>query len=131
MGYTVPLDAPEEEAADPNAGNKLFDNDGYLKYSAAIEATVVFDDAENNLKQVEAKLLDFDWIFTENNARELIKILSETENDGIFSCAQIRVFIEFMWAGYYEAIYKTIFKPFLLYFICFNLYATQFGAISE
>jgi hypothetical protein len=33
-----------------------------------------------------------------------------------------------MWADYYKAIYSTLFKPFLLYFICFNLYATQFGA---
>jgi hypothetical protein len=56
---------------------------------------------ENTYKQVEAKLLDFDWIFTNNNAATLIKILAETTNDEIFSCSQIRVFIEFMWKGYY------------------------------
>ena len=37
------------------------------------------------MKQVEAKLLDFDWIFTKQNAAEMIKILAETENDEIFS----------------------------------------------
>ena len=35
-----------------------------------------------------------------------------------------------MWEGYYKAIYSTVFMPFLLYFICFNLYATTFGAMS-
>ena len=124
MDFTPAPDAPEEEAADPNAGKEQY-NDGFLKYSVdAVEAVAQFDDAENNLKQVEAKLLDFDWIFTGNNAATLLNILAETENDEIFSCAQIRVFIEFMWADYYKAIYSTLFKPFLLYFICFNLYAT-------
>lgn len=37
------------------------------------------------MKQVEAKLLDFDWIFTESNAIEMVKVLAETENDEIFS----------------------------------------------
>jgi hypothetical protein len=52
-----------------------------------VEAVAQFDDAENNLKQVEAKLLDFDWIFTGNNAATLLNILAETDNDEIFSCA--------------------------------------------
>jgi hypothetical protein len=80
-------DVPEEEVTDPNAKDFLFDNDGYLKYSEAIEATVKFDEGENKLKQVEAKLLDFDWIFTAGNAATLIKILAETDNDDIFKCA--------------------------------------------
>jgi hypothetical protein len=87
MDFTPAPDAPEEEAAEPNAGKEQY-NDGFLKYSVeAVEAVAQFDDAENNLKQVEAKLLDFDWIFTGNNAATLLNILAETENDEIFSCA--------------------------------------------
>jgi hypothetical protein len=37
------------------------------------------------MKQVEAKLLDFDWIFTGENSACMIKVLAETENDEIFS----------------------------------------------
>jgi hypothetical protein len=37
------------------------------------------------MKQVEAKLLDFDWIFTGDNAASMIKVLAETDNDEIFS----------------------------------------------
>lgn len=52
-----------------------------------IEAIASTDQtAENIMKQVEAKLLDFNWIFTENNAATLIKILAETTNDEIFAC---------------------------------------------
>lgn len=76
MDYTPAPDAPEEEAADPNAGKEQY-NDGFIKYSVeAVEAVAQLDEAENNLKQVEAKLLDFDWIFTGNNAATLLNILA-------------------------------------------------------
>ena len=38
------------------------------------------------MKQVECKLLDFDWIFTGDNTATLIKVLAETDNDEIFAC---------------------------------------------
>lgn len=79
----------------------------------------------NNKKQVEARLLDFDWIFTSNNSATLIKILAETSNDEIFSCVQIRVFIDFMWKYYYQAIRNRLFLPFVAYFLAFTLHATS------
>ena len=50
---------------------------------------------DSKKKQVEAKLLDMDWVFTvfpegspgENNAIRLIEILAETSNDAIFGTA--------------------------------------------
>lgn len=33
-----------------------------------------------------------------------------------------------MWKDYYEAIYNTLFTPFLLYFLSFTLFATTFGS---
>jgi hypothetical protein len=51
----------------------------------AVEELVQFDEAESTMKQVEAKLLDFDWIFTGDNAASMIKVLAETDNDEIFS----------------------------------------------
>lgn len=109
-------------------GGKVQAVDGFVKYNVqTIEAIASADDTDNNIKQVEAKLLDFDWIFTENNAATLIKILAETTNDEIFSCSQIRVFIEFMWKGYYAAIYSTLFTPFVMYFLSFIMYSTIFA----
>ena len=51
----------------------------------AVEELVQFDEAESTMKQVEAKLLDFDWIFTGDNAASMIKVLAENDNDEIFS----------------------------------------------
>jgi hypothetical protein len=45
-------------------------------------------------------MLDFDWVFVNNNAVYLIKTLANTENDKIFEQEQIRIFVEFMWRIY-------------------------------
>ena len=76
---------------------------------------------------MEAKVLDFDWIFTADNAAKFVKILAETKNDEIFASAQVRVFVNFMWYGYYEAIYSSLFIPFLFYFFSFLAFATMLG----
>lgn len=39
---------------------------------------------EANIKQVEAKLLDFSWIFVGSNYKKVIEILAKTKNDAIF-----------------------------------------------
>lgn len=84
----------------------------------------------NEVKQVEAKLLDFDWIFTGNNAKAFMTILAETENDEIFSCDQIRVLVEFMWKYYYNAIFNQLFIPYLVYFTTFIAYVSCFASDS-
>ena len=85
------------------------------------------DDEEedtSNLRQVEAKLLEFNWMFIEENAARFIKILSGTDNDAIFATKQIRVVIEFLWEGYFEAIKKQLFYPYVLYFTAYFYYVT-------
>jgi len=106
--------------------------DGFLKYSVGqVEALASIGGADSNLKQVEAKLLDFDWIFIGDNASSFLQTLAETDNDEIFSCSQVRVFVEFMWKGYYDAIYQTLFLPYIAYFVSFSLFATYFGQIES
>ena len=65
-----------------------------------------------------------DWVFTENNAKTLIQILAETSNDAIFATAQIRVFIEFMWKFYFDAICFQLFLPYVVYMGTFTIYAS-------
>ena len=57
----------------------------------------------------------------------MVKILSETDNDEIFATAQIRVFVDFMWQGYYSAIFDQLFVPFIFYFVSFILYTGLFA----
>lgn len=86
---------------------------------------------DSNLKQIEAKILDFNWVFIGDNAGRLVKILSETDNDEIFATAQIRVFVDFMWQGYFSAILEQLFIPFIFYFVSFILYTGYFSHHEE
>jgi hypothetical protein len=76
-------------------------------YSTEIEPCMVNGDEDDetadtsDLKQVEIKLLDFNWAFIGTNAERFIEILAETDNDDIFTSSQIRVLIEFLWDGYF------------------------------
>lgn len=110
------------------AGSGDASHNGPIKYSVeAIEQLATTTSEESNLKQVEAKILDFDWVFNGNNASTFLSALGNTENDEIFACAQVRVFIEFLWQDYYKAIMRSLFIPFLFYFGSFTAYCTYFG----
>jgi hypothetical protein len=61
---------------------------------------------DSNIRQIEAKILDFNWLFVEDNSANLLGALAETDNDEIFAQDQIRVFIDFMWQGYFDAIFN-------------------------
>jgi hypothetical protein len=37
------------------------------------------------IKQIEAKILDFNWLFTGENTKTMMSTLAETENDEIFA----------------------------------------------
>lgn len=100
--------------------------DAPIKYSQAVEP-VAKEAEKSNIKQVEVKLLDFNWVFIGDNAARLLRVLSTTENDSIFAQAQIRVFVDFMWQGYYDAIFSQLFLPFICYFLSFILYTTYFA----
>lgn len=122
----------EAEPEDPVEMAKAEVVNGFVQYqTATVERIVPTLNETNEIKQVEAKLLDFDWIFTGDNAKTFLSILSETENDEIFSCDQIRVFVEFMWKYYYVAIRDNLFIPYLAYFFTFIFYASIFADDSD
>ena len=80
------------------------DSRGPIEYSDDIEEIATDKEDTSNLRQVEAKLLDFNWIFTGNNACKFITVLAETDNDEIFATKQVRVLIDFLWQGYFWCI---------------------------
>ena len=101
------------------------DDDGRpAEYTMAIEDLCTEDDDKSNLRQVCAKLLDFNWVFSGNNAEKFIGVLAETDNDEIFAQDQIRVLIMFLWDSYYVAIMKTLFWPFVIYSLSYSYYVT-------
>lgn len=113
---------------DDNQKIVALNENGLCNYEESkFEQLCATEDEVNNRKQVEVRLLDFDWLFTQNNAATLIKILAETANDEIFSCTQVRIFVDFMWNRYYQAIRNQLFIPYCVYFLSFVLYATSIG----
>jgi hypothetical protein len=97
---------------------------GPIEYTEEIEDIATEKEDTSNLRQVEAKLLDFNWIFTGNNACKFITVLAETENDEIFATKQVRVLIDFLWQGYFKVIKDKLFLPFFFYLLSFSFYVT-------
>ena len=58
-----------------------------------------------------------DWIFFEDNAKILLEILADTTNERVLTKKSIRIFINFMWKYYQNAIIKKIFLPYVLYLL--------------
>ena len=98
--------------------------EGPSKYSLEVEDVATDKEDTSNLRQVEAKLLEFNWIFIGQNAAKFIAVLAETENDEIFATQQVRVLIEFLWQGYYAAIRDKLFIPFVFYMAAYSCYVT-------
>ena len=107
-------------------GNQIDDavNDGPSKYTLEVEDVATDKEDTSNLRQVEAKLLEFNWIFIGQNAAKFVTVLSETDNDDIFATQQIRVLIEFLWQGYFKAIRDKLFIPFVGYMVSYSFYVT-------
>lgn len=76
-------DKEEKEVVD-STHNVVDKDDGPFKYSQAVEPMTYGAD-DSNLKQVEAKILDFNWVFIGDNSQRLTQILSTTDNDEIFA----------------------------------------------
>jgi hypothetical protein len=58
-----------------------------------------------------------DWLFINQNAKLLIKLLAESSNPKVLTKAQIRIFIDLMWSFYNPKIINYIFIPYLGYLI--------------
>ena len=62
------------------------DDGGPAKYSLeTVEDLTNEREDSSNMRQVCAKILDFNWIFSGNNAEKFITTLAETDNDDIFA----------------------------------------------
>ena len=60
--------------------------EGPAKYiEEEVEALTTDREDASNLRQVEAKLLEFNWIFSGQNAAKFVSALAETDNDEIFA----------------------------------------------
>jgi len=83
------LNGEEEAEEGPNSIDQILneeeiDVDAPLEYDLKVEPMTYGAD-DSNLKQVEVKILDFNWVFIADNSARLMKILATTENDEIFA----------------------------------------------
>ena len=67
-------------------GSGIEGNDGPAKYTEEdVEDLTQDREDASNLRQVEAKLLEFPWIFCGQNAAKFVEALADTDNDEIFA----------------------------------------------
>ena len=50
--------------------------------------------------RLNVETLEFNWIFEEGNALNLIKLLASLENNAVLTKKSIKMFIKFMWKDY-------------------------------
>lgn len=75
-----------------------------------------------NMKRVEIKGIEFDWIFTDKEGKNFLDELSETDNMDIFNHSIIKDIIWFQWSKIKPYIIYLQFVPFVLYFFSFLIY---------
>ena len=74
---------------------------------------------------MNVETLEFNWIFTENNAELLINLLADLENNTVLIKKSIKTFIEYMWSHYQYEITKKVFVPYVCYMIVIIYLATD------
>lgn len=82
-------------------------------------------ESETRVKRVKVEVVDFDWIFKEDNAKNLMILLTQQDNTKIFVQRSINIFISFMWEFYQKAIIKFVFVPYIFYMAFFVVLATK------
>jgi len=56
---------------------------------------------DENLNRVSIEALEFDWVFVNNNAEHLMRILDANKNNmQVLTTKPIKMFIDFMWSHY-------------------------------
>lgn len=57
-------------------------------------------EGEKPLKRVQLEALDFDWIFDEDNAKVLLKLLATEANNMALVKKSIMIFVDLMWSKF-------------------------------
>jgi hypothetical protein len=104
--------------------NVMNNIDDRLKDEGIDAPPIVAEQEEQDFKRIEFKLLEFDWIFRGESAKMFIEELAQTSNDNIFQVESIQVGIRFLWDFYQPEIIKKIYIPYMVYFLCFVIYAS-------
>ena len=63
------------------------------------------NDKDNKQKFVNAKFMDFDWLFQDDNAKKMILMLKNSPVEELYETKQIATFIDLMWEKYHPAIF--------------------------
>lgn len=76
-------------------------------------------------QRVKLEAIDFDWIFEDDNCKNLLELLVKFGEKKLYKMESFRIFIELMWSYYQPAIIKWIFAPYCIYMTCFIFLASK------
>ena len=82
---------------------------------------------DHGYERVMIEAIDFDWIFSFQNTRIMIEVLSEHASPELLVQKSLRVFIQLMWEQYQPAIVYNVFIPYMIYMIILVHLATVTG----
>ena len=55
------------------------------------------NEQEDETKRVEISVVEFDWVFHGEEAKNFIKKLANTDNDNLFAIYTVKIIILFLW----------------------------------
>lgn len=76
-------------------------------------------------QRVAITILDFDWVFEEDNTKKVLEILVNFGENKLFKQESIKSFIKLMWSYYQPAIIRKIFLPYCIYMTIMILLASK------
>ena len=79
---------------------------------------------DEQIKNVDIRALEFDWIFYGDDSNSFIKTLAESKNDNLFEINTVKIVILFLWAKYFKRIFYLQLIPFAIYMIFYCVYVT-------
>lgn len=77
--------------------------------------------------KVNVEVIDFNFIFENDNVTSFLMMLAEQGSGEIFVQTSIKVFVNILWQDYFYQIRKWIFYPYILYMLTFVFYASEFA----
>ena len=76
-------------------------------------------------KRVVVEACDFDWVFIDNNAEQLLYLISSNANPQMLIQKPIRIFIDTMWDQLQPILFRCVIVPFSLFILSFTLLVSE------
>jgi hypothetical protein len=74
------------------------------------------------MKRIEIQMIEFDWVFKGERAKQFLAYLGSTDNLDLFTIPTIKYVIKYQWKFFKPTIFWKTFIPYMIYLTLFMLH---------